>query len=178
MIIFELGVKRMETQPPASEKVREAKGGMNMANVIRWSPFRDLSRIDWGLDSLFQDFVESWEISEEDSCACPRMESFRQNGSYVVRVDLPGVNPKDIHLTFDQGCLTIEGERKRSKEEEKTSMIEDELCYGSFMRSTTIPKGVKAEEMKAKYHDGVLEITAPMDEHFLPKKIEVEVEKS
>jgi HSP20 family protein len=57
-------------------------------------------------------------------------------------------------------------------------VIRDELCYGSFRRTLAIPEGVKTEKIKAKYHDGILEITAPMEEHYLPKKIEVEVQKS
>lgn len=148
-----------------------------MASVIKRTPLRDFMGMNLNLDDFFRDFVGPSESSEEVSCICPRMESFRENGSYIVRVDLPGVNPKDINLTFDQGCLTIEGERKRAKEIEEGSLVQDEVCYGSFVRSTAIPKGVKTEEMKAKYHDGVLEITAPMDEHFLPKKIEVEIQK-
>jgi HSP20 family protein len=122
--------------------------------------------------------MESTGNAEEDYCACPAVESFRHNGSFVIRVDLPGVNPRDVHLTADQGCLTIEGERKRSEEIEEGSFLRDEVCYGSFRRSLAIPEGVKAEQIKAKYHDGILEITAPVEEEYLPKKIEVEVQKS
>lgn len=110
-------------------------------------------------------------------CFSP-VESFRHNGRFVVKVDLPGVNPKDVHLTAEQGRLTVEGERKRAEEIPENSVIRGELCYGSFRRSLAIPEGVKTEEIKAKYQDGILEITAPMEEHHLPKKIEVEVQKS
>ena len=148
-----------------------------MASLIRWSPMRDLMKLGWNLDHFFRDFMEPTEISEEGYCASPPVESFRHNGSFVVRVDLPGVNPKDVHLTAEQGFLTIEGERKKAEEISEDSVIQDELCYGSFRRSLAIPEGVKTEEMKAKYHDGILEITAPMEAHSLPKKIEVEVQK-
>jgi HSP20 family protein len=150
----------------------------DMANLIRLNPFRDLIRWDRDVDELFREFVEPIEFSEEGSCVCPRVESYRHNGSFVVKVDLPGVNPNDVHLTADQGCLTIEGERKRSEEIEEGARIHGEVCYGSFRRSMAIPEGVKADQIKAKYHDGVLEITAPVEEHSLPKKIEVEVLKS
>jgi HSP20 family protein len=149
-----------------------------MANLIRWSPMRDILRWDRGLDEFFGDLMGPLEVGDESSCVCPRVESFRRNGSYVVRVDLPGVNPKDVHLTAENGCLTIEGERKREEGIEESSVLHDEFCYGAFKRSMAIPEGVKAEEIKARYHDGILEITAPMEEHYLPKRIEVEVQKS
>jgi len=149
-----------------------------MASLIRWSPMRDIMKWNWDVDEFFRDFMEPMEILEESSCVCPRVESYRHNGSFVVRVDLPGINPKDVHLTVDQGCLTIEGERKRAEEIGENALMHGEVCYGSFKRSMAIPEGVKAEEIKAKYHDGVLEITAPVEEKFLPKKIEVEIQKS
>jgi len=156
-----------------------------MNRLIKWRPseellpWRPFGRLwDWDLDEFFRVFMEPREVWEENSCVCPRVESFRHNGSYVVRVDLPGVNPKDVRLTADQGCLTIEGERKRSAEIEEGSILRDEVCYGSFRRSLAMPEGVKANQIKAKYHDGVLEITAPVEGQYLPKKIEVEIQKS
>lgn len=149
-----------------------------MAMLIRWSPMRDFMNLGWNIDPFFRDFMEPAEFSEEGYCTSPPVESFRHNGSFVVRVDLPGVNPQDVHLTADQGSLTIEGERKRSSEIGEDSLFRDELCYGSFRRSVEIPDGVKTDQIKAKYHDGVLEITAPVGEEHLPKRIEVEIQKS
>jgi len=149
-----------------------------MAMLIRWSPMRDFMNVGWNIDPFCRDFMEPAEFSEEGYCTSPPVESFRHNGSFVVRVDLPGVNPKDVHLTADQGSLTIEGERKRSGEIGEDALFRDELCYGSFRRSLEIPDGVKTDQIKAKYHDGVLEITAPVGEEHLPKRIEVERQKS
>ena len=149
-----------------------------MANLIRLNSFRDLIRWDRDVDELFREFVEPIEFSEEGSCVCPRVESYRQNGSFVVKVDLPGVDPKNVHLTIEEGCLTIEGERKRAEEIDESALMEGEVCYGSFRRALSVPDGIKADQIKAKYHDGVLEITAPMEEQYLPRKIEVQVEKS
>jgi HSP20 family protein len=149
-----------------------------MATLIRWSPMTDLMDLGWNIDRFFRDLMEPAEFSEGGYCISPPVESFRHNGSFVVRVDLPGVNPQDVHLTADQASLTIEGERKRSSEIGEDSLFRDELCYGSFRRSVEIPDGVKTDQIKAKYHDGVLEITAPVGEENLPKKIEVEIQKS
>lgn len=149
-----------------------------MATLIRWSPMRDLMDLGWNRDRFFLDFMEPAESSEGGDYISPPLESFRHNGSFVVRVDLPGVNPRDVRLTAEKGMLTIEGARKRSNEIGEDALLRDELCYGSFRRSVALPDGVKTDQMKARYHDGVLEITAPVGEEHLPKRIEVETQKS
>jgi len=121
-----------------------------MATLIRWSPMRDLMDFGWNGDRFFWDFMEPAEFSEGEYCISPPVESFRHNGSFVVRVDLPGVNPRDVHLSADPGRLTIEGERKRSSETREDALLRDELCYGSFRRSVEIPDGVKIDQIKAK----------------------------
>jgi HSP20 family protein len=138
----------------------------------------DLMDFGWNTDRFFRDLVERVEFSEEGYCISPPMKTFRHNGSFVVRVDLPGVNAQDVHLTAEHGRLTIEGERKRSTEVGEDALFRDELWYGSFRRSVEIPDGLKTDQIKAKYHDGVLEITAPIGEEHLPKKIEVEIQKN
>lgn len=145
-----------------------------MASLVRWNPMGDLMRFGLDFDPFFREFAEPEEAMEGGYCTSPSVESFRHDGSYVIKMDLPGVNSKDVHLTFEGGYLIIEGERKRLHEIEEGSMLWDEVCYGAFRRSLYIPEGIKADQIKAKYHDGVLEITAPVDEKFLPRKIEVE----
>jgi HSP20 family protein len=107
----------------------------------------------------------------------PRVESLHKNGSYVIKADLPGVNPKDIHVTLEGERLIIEGERKMDREMKRKDFRRREVFYGAFRRSVPIPRGLKAEGIKAKYHDGVLEITAPVEKGYLPKEVKVEVEK-
>ncbi len=149
-----------------------------MASLMKWNPMRDLMRFGLDFDQFFREFAEPEEAMEGGYCTPPPVESYRHDGGYVVKVDLPGVNPKDVHLTFESGYLTIEGERKRIHEVEESSIQRDEVCYGAFRRSLYLPEGVKGDMIKAKYHDGVLEVTAPIEEKFLSKKIEVEEEKN
>lgn len=151
-----------------------------MASLIRWKPMRDLKRLNENLNKYFDRFLEEFgeygEGSEQGYCSMPPVDSFRQNGSFVVRVDLPGVDPKDVHLTVEEGCLTIEGERKQAEGITESTVWEEEVCYGPFRRTLHIPQGIKAEQIEARYHEGILEIKAPVDERYLPKKIEVQIE--
>ena len=74
--------------------------------------------------------------------------------------------------------LPLQGERKVDKEIKEKEVLRREMFYGYFRRALAVPDGIKAEQIKAKYHDGVLEITAPIKERYPSKKIEVRVEKS
>jgi len=154
-----------------------------MNSLMRWRPMYELipgsfwgEMGSWDFEDLFEKLMENkdWEIVNW----APKVESYRENGSYVIKADLPGVKAKDIQVTVENGCLTIKGERRTDKELKKKNVEREEVFYGSFERSMPIPEGLKTEELKAKYHDGVLEITAPVEERFLTKKIEVEELKS
>lgn len=154
-----------------------------MSSLIRWRPslewmsLRPFDRLgDWDLEEFWEDFREP--VSKKEVSWVPRVESYEKDGNYVIKADLPGVEAKDVQITVENGCLTIQGERRMDKEVKEKEVRRRELFYGSFLRTMTVPKGVKTEQVKAKYHDGVLEITAPMEKKALPKKIEVEVEKN
>ena len=89
------------------------------------------------------------------------VESFTKEGTYVVRADLPGVDPeKDIEVKVDGDVLTIHGERHEEKHETGHS----EVRYGLFTRSVRLPKGATASGVAARYDAGVLEVTVPMEE--------------
>ena len=89
------------------------------------------------------------------------VETFTRDGKYVVRADLPGVDPeKDIEVKVDGDVLTIHGERHEEEHENGHS----EVRYGSFTRSVRLPKGASADDVEARYASGVLEVMVPMAE--------------
>ena len=90
-----------------------------------------------------------------------RVEDFVEKGSYVVRADIPGVDPdKDLHVSVDAGRLVVSGERH----EEEKEKYRHEVRYGSFTRSLPLPTGVDVEDITARYQDGVLEVRFPIAE--------------
>ena len=87
-----------------------------------------------------------------------RVEDFVEGGSYVVRAEMPGVDPdKDIEIDVAGDVLTIHGERREEEHDRNRS----ELHYGSFERTLPLPRGTKAEEVRATYTNGVLEVRVP-----------------
>jgi len=157
-----------------------------MDSLTKWRPSREL--VPWrpvgiGWERDFEELIENFlEPANPETMGfrrwTPRVESYHKNGSYVVKADLPGVNPKDIHITVEGDHLILRGERKTDRETKKRDFSRREVFYGAFQRTVPIPRGLRAEAIKAKYHGGVLEITAPMEKTHLPKEVKVEVEKT
>lgn len=87
-----------------------------------------------------------------------RVEDYVEDGTYVIRAELPGIDPeKDVEITVEHDMLTIRGERR----EESKDKNHREFHYGSFRRSISLPAGAKAEDITASYTDGVLEVRVP-----------------
>jgi HSP20 family protein len=152
---------------------------MEMSSIVRWRPMEELTprsffRNFWenDLGGVFGSLMESEGM--ENYGWTPKVEAYRKNGTYVIKADLPGVETKDIRVELENGRLTIRGERKMDKVAKEKKGGRREVFYGSFERTMAVPCNLKAEEVKAKYHGGVLEITLPADEKTLPKKIKVE----
>jgi HSP20 family protein len=91
----------------------------------------------------------------------PTADVFERNGDFVVRVDLPGMDAKDIQVKLDADELTVTGERKFEKEVKEEGYYRKESRHGRFERHVSLPKGVKESDIKAEYDNGVLEITLP-----------------
>jgi HSP20 family protein len=129
---------------------------------------------------MFSLFVSDWERSEKPRPLMP-MQYVPQIASYVdgthlcIRADLPGVNPKEVELTVKDNQLTLKGERKAEQKQQNGNRLSQEVHYGSFARTFTLPEGVAAEELQAHYHNGVLEVTIPLPAAKLTKKIPIQI---
>jgi HSP20 family protein len=107
----------------------------------------------------------------------PAIESHVDNGNLIVKMDLPGVDPKEVSISVTGNQLTIEGERKREEKKEEKDYSYREVAYGKFSRSMTLPEAVDADKVKAAYKNGVLEVTIPVPKQLAAKKIQIEAQK-
>ncbi len=105
----------------------------------------------------------------------PAVEAYvdKEGKKYVCRVTLPGVEPKDVQVHAQGNLLTIHGERKFTRNVKEVEFVEQEVAYGVFERTLTLPEGVVIDKLMAEYVNGVLEITAPVTAGALPRKIEI-----
>lgn len=92
----------------------------------------------------------------------PEIDVFRRDNELVVRADLPGLKREDVNVEVEDHVLAISGERRQEEEEREEGYYRAERSYGSFCRTISIPEGVDESQIKASFHDGVLEVTVPL----------------
>ena len=126
----------------------------------------------WDLfDRFFEDFRLPSIFTEETTWMPPFDVSETENG-LTVKLEVPGMDKKDININLARGVLTVAGEKKVEKEENETYRC-TERCYGTFSRSICLPFEVDAHKVDASFKDGVLKITLPRSEAAKAKKIEI-----
>ena len=106
----------------------------------------------------------------------PAIETRVEDGKLIISADLPGVDAKNVDIKVVGDMLTIKGSREDKRETRKADYLRREIRYGAFERAIQLPEGVKAEDLKATYHDGVLELAAPMPKEAQPKEVKIQVE--
>ena len=141
--------------------------------LMRWNPNEELTSWHRDIDELFDRFFGRTEGSAGSSWV-PRMETYRKDNEYIVRLDLPGVDPKDVHVQAEGNVLSISGERKT--EEEKGGNYR-ETFYGKFERTIGLPQGVEADKIAARYEHGVLEIRVPLPAQLAGRKVPIQIEQ-
>jgi len=152
-------------QPPQGMSRRESYAPSMWGGSF--SPFSMMSRFADEMDRMFENFgfgrgaLGPWAGQSAMSTWSPQIEVFERNGQFIVRADLPGLTKDDVKVEVTDDALTIQGERKQEHEESREGWHRSERSYGSFFRSIPLPEGISAEEAKANFHDGVLEITMP-----------------
>jgi HSP20 family protein len=150
-----------------------------MGFLEKWSPSPDLER----LRHEFDDLLERFGFERGDFKAWPTtsnrlaIESSIDGDKFVVRVDLPGVDPKNIDVQVVNGILTVKGTREEKRESDKASVYRREIRYGAFERSISLPEGIKADDLKAVHRDGVLELSAPLPKAAAPVSVKIRVEE-
>jgi HSP20 family protein len=148
-----------------------------MANETQvWSPFRELERFRRDFDDLFERFLGGHVRSAAPGSLFPAVESYIEEGKLVIKADLPGIDPKDVEVTITGRNLTLKGKREQSRQERNHQYFHREVTYGAFERTLTLPDSVSADDIKASYRNGVLELTMPVPKHLGMRKVPIQVE--
>jgi HSP20 family molecular chaperone IbpA len=131
-----------------------------------------LDRFRKEIDALFTRFFgEGYRSAAGSILSWPNSESYFKDGNWVMRLDLPGVDSKDIDVSVVGDTLTVRASRERRSDRESGT---SETNYARFEHSVTLPMGVKGDEIKANYQNGVLELSVPVSPELMGRKIPVE----
>jgi len=152
--------------------------------IVRWEPFRDLvsiqDRMNRLFDEAFRGVPRAGAPAEEEWAQgswAPAVDIYEQEGSLVLKAELPGVDAKDFDVKVENNVLTLRGERKFDNEVQRDNYHRIERAYGTFSRSFTLPSVVDTEKIKAEFKDGVLRVTLPKRDEAKPKQISIAVSK-
>jgi HSP20 family protein len=139
--------------------------------VVRWEPLRELG----SLQNLFNTVFDTPHPGSGGTLRrwMPAMDLVETDDRFVLRADLPGLAEEDIKIEFEDGTLTVSGERKAEHEAKNGGYYRVERAFGAFSRSLTLPQGIDAEAVTASFDRGVLEIGIPKPEQRKPRRIEI-----
>jgi HSP20 family protein len=123
---------------------------------------RMFDRVDQMFDEWTRVLPLRWPALGEWPATVIRVDEFHENGTLVVRAELPGIDPeKDVELTVSDRMLHIEAERREEEKADEKGYVRKEMRYGSFSRTLPLPEGVSEKDIKADYTNGILEVRIP-----------------
>jgi HSP20 family protein len=145
--------------------------------ITRWDPFREVMTLQNRLNSMFRDWNEG-EGPLTTANFVPAVDIYEDEKKVVLKLEVPGIEEKDLDVRVENSTLTVKGERKFEKEEKEENFHRIERRYGSFYRAFTLPPTVDAEHVNASYNAGVLRLELMKKPEAQPKQIKVNVGKS
>src|SRR5579859_2697862 len=159
-------------------RTKFSKEDLPMTVLTRFEPFREFATLQDRINRVFRDSYSSG-ASQDDSLTtssfAPAVDVYEDEHKVSLKIEVPGIDEKDIDVRIENNTLTVQGERKIEKEEKEENYRRVERQYGSFTRTFTLPQTVDTEHVSANYEKGVLKITLPKKAEAKPKQIKVNV---
>jgi len=143
--------------------------------LIRWEPARELQSIQQEMNRLFGSFLETPNAGSSAASRqwIPAMDLVERREHFVLRADLPGVREEDVKIELEDSVLTVSGERHGETEENREGYHRIERSTGAFRRSVSVPDGVDASSITARFDGGVLEVTIPKPKQRQPQRVQI-----
>ncbi len=140
--------------------------------INRWDPFREVATLQNRVNSLFR------EMNDADSplttaSFVPAVDIYEDSKKVVLKLEVPGIEEKDLDIRVENNTLTVKGERKFEKDEKEENFHRIERRYGSFYRAFTLPSTVDVEHVNANYTAGILKLELSKKPEAQPRQIRV-----
>ncbi|MGA2833358.1 MAG: Hsp20/alpha crystallin family protein [Terracidiphilus sp.] len=142
--------------------------------ITRWDPFREVVALQNRVNSLFRDLNEGDDPVAAASFV-PAVDIYEDAQKVMLKLEVPGIDQKDLDVRIEDHTLTVKGERKFESEEKEQNFHRIERRYGSFYRAFTLPNTVDTENVAASYNAGVLKLELKKKPEAQPKQIEIKV---
>jgi HSP20 family protein len=143
--------------------------------ITRWDPFREVVALQNRMNSLFGNLNNETENPLTTASFVPAVDVYEDEKKVVLKLEVPGIEEKDLDVSVENHTLTVKGERKFEKEEKEENFHRIERRYGSFYRAFSLPSTVDTENIAAKYEAGVLKLELKKKPEAQPKQIKVNI---
>lgn len=144
--------------------------------LVRWQPLRDLTSLQDRVNKLFHEFfpeIEGETLSLMQPWFSPKTDVYEEDDSILLEMEIPGIRQEDLNITVENNVLTVSGERKHRESRKQERYHRTERFYGSFSRTFTLPATVDADQIEAKYENGVLSLKMPKKAEARPRQIKI-----
>ena len=146
-----------------------------MTMITRWDPFREFATLQDRMNRLFPRGPEGQDEALTTTAFAPPVDVYEDEHNVTLKIEVPGIDEKDIDVRIENNTLTVHGERKFEKEEKEENYRRVERQYGSFTRTFSLPNTVNHDNVQADYDKGVLKIKLAKKAEAKPKQIKVNV---
>jgi HSP20 family protein len=140
--------------------------------INRWDPFREVVSMQNRLNSLFRDLNDG-ESPLTNASFVPAVDIYEDANKVVLKLEVPGIEEKDLDIRVENNTLTVKGERKFERDEKEENFHRIERRYGSFFRAFTLPTTVNTEGVQASYNSGILKLELAKKPEAQPKQIKI-----
>lgn len=147
-------------------------GGTHIMAITRWDTFREILALENRLKSRYRGSDHGTELTAGFT---PAVDIYEDAEKVVLKLEVPGIEEKDLDVSVEKNTLTVKGQRKFENEEKEENFHRIERRYGSFYRSFTLPATVDTDNVDAKYNAGVLKLELKKKPEAQPKQIKVNV---
>jgi len=142
--------------------------------ITRWDPFHEVVSLQNRVNSLFRNLNEG-ESPMASASFVPPADIYEDADKLTLKLEIPGMNEKDLDVRVEDNTLTIRGERKFEAEEKEQNFHRIERAYGSFFRAFTLPVTIETDKVQATYNAGVLKLELKKKPEAQPKQIKINV---
>lgn len=146
--------------------------------LVRWNPWREIDTLQRQFDRLFEDTLTPAQNEWKSFARIPAAELQDTEDAIHLKLELPGIDAKDLNVEVMENAVSIAGERKSETKSDDNGVTRSEFHYGKFQRVIPLPARVQNTQVQAEYKDGILNLTLPKTEAEKNKVVKVNLDQS
>lgn len=144
-------------------------------DIVKYSPLEGVFDLRKGFDNIVRDFFTGFSNLSVNRGVYPPLDIKEDNGKYIIEMEVPGIEKKDIKISVKKNNLIIQGQKREEKKKKEESYLCVERSYGKFRRSLSLSMEVDESKIKAKYDNGVLRVALPKTKKEKAKEVEIKI---